>query len=113
MTNSSVFSITTNNFVMNQYYTNSAQRSWVAATIGMTNILAGDKSQVNLYLDQDANGTWERTGISVRLQGVALLAGASELSAFVQPNARFIFTNFTTGTGTSSIENNSSQWVRQ
>lgn len=112
LTNFPPFTMTTNNFVLNQYYTNSAQRSWVAAVIGLTNILATDKCQVNLYLDQDADGTWERTGIEARLQGVALMAGAEELSAFLQPNARFLFTNFSTGTATATVDANSSQWVR-
>ena len=112
-TNTASFDITTNDFVLNQYYTNGNQRSWVAANISHTNVLALDKSSVGLYLDQDASGAFERTGIITTLQGVATLAGVEELSAFLQPNARFIFTNLSSGTATATIEPNSSQWVNQ
>jgi hypothetical protein len=112
-TNAFPFEQTTNDYVLNQYYTNSAQRSWVAAAISLTNQIAGDKSHVALYLDQDADGTWERTGLESRLQGVALASASHELSAFVQPLARFIFTNFTAGSGAAAIVANSSQWIRQ
>ena len=105
--------MTTNDFVLNTYYTNSAQRSWVAATIGLTNVLGTDMARVNLYLDQDGDGSWERTGLAARLQGVALVSDATELSAFLQPSARFIFTNFSSGSAAAAIEVNSSQWVRQ
>lgn len=113
LTNIANFTLTTNDFALDTYYTNSGQRSWVAAVINMTNVLATDKAQVSLYLDQDADGTFERTGILCRLQGVIALSGAEELSAFLQPSARFLFTNLTTGTAVSAVEPNSSQWVRQ
>lgn len=112
-TNASSFTMTTNDFVLNAYMTNSAQRSWVAANVALTNVLAGDRGQVALYLDQNGDGTWERTGIEARLQGVALSSTTEELSAFLQPNARFLFTNLSAGTATATIVNNSSQWVRQ
>jgi hypothetical protein len=111
-TNAAVMQETTTDFTINTYYTNSAQRSWVAAGIAMTNVLLTEKAWVGLYLDQDGNGTWERTGLSVRLQGVAALAGIAELSAYLQPSARFIFTNLGTAAN-ASIEPDSSQWMRQ
>jgi hypothetical protein len=112
-TNTASFTLVTNDFVLNTYYTNVAQRGWVQATIGLTNVLGSDNSWVALYLDQDANGTWEMQGIAARLQGIALLAGSEPLSARLQPSARFIFTNLTTGTATASVVANSSQWVKE
>ena len=107
------YSILTNDLVLNAYNTNASQRAMVYTTISMTNILATDKSMVALYLDQDGDGTWEMQGISCTLQGVALLAGREELSAAIQPNARFMVTNLSTGTASASIIPNSSQVVRQ
>ena len=112
-TNSQPYALGTNDFALNTYYTNSAQRSMVFATISMTNVLGADMAKVSLFLDQDADGTWEHQGINCRLQGVALLSGSEELSAALQPGARFMFTNQTTGTAASAINANSSQWVRQ
>lgn len=106
--------IATNDFVINTYYTNENRASWVTATIGLTNILAGDVSKIGLWLDQDADGTWEKNGISVRLNGVALGAGAEQISAFISPLGRFIFTNLSAGVSPSAaIEVNSSQFVKQ
>lgn len=107
-------SIVTNDFVLNTYYTNEARLSWVSAVAGLTNILAGDVSKVGLWLDQNGDGTWEKTGVAVRLNGVALGAGSEQLSAFVGPSGRFIFTNLSAGISPSAaIEENSSQWVKQ
>lgn len=112
-TNAASFTITTNNFVMNAYNTNLIQRSWVAASISMTNDAATDRAMVALYIDQDGDGTWERTGLNVRCQGVIALSSSGELSAFLQPGARFIFTNLCTGAAVAAIEANSSQFVKQ
>ena len=112
-TNTASFNLGTNDFVMNQYYTNSLQRAHVGASIALTNILAGDVSRVALFLDQDAGGTWEMQGRMVSLQGVALAAEIAELSAWLQPGARFLFTNLTSGTGAAAIQANSSQLVKQ
>lgn len=106
------YDITTNNFVLDTYYTNLNQRAWASCVVGMTNVLATDRAQVALYLDQNGDGTWERTGIEVRMQGVIALAGSEELCAFLQPNARFIFTNKSSG-ATATIVANSSQWVKE
>ena len=111
-TNTAVLTITTNDFTIDTFYTNSAQRSWVGVSINMTNVLATEKSQVALYIDQDADGTFEYQGLQVSLQGVALLAGTEELCAFLQPSARFVFTNLGTAAN-ASIRPNSSQWIRQ
>lgn len=113
-TNTASFSITTNDFVLNAYYTNTAQRAFVCATITMTNVLAADVSSVGLYVDQAGDGTFEHTGTIAKLNGVALLAGAQELSFFIQPGARFCFTNISSGASpVVAISAMSSQWVKQ
>lgn len=104
----------TNDFALNAYNTNvSAKAAFVAAAITMTNDAATDRSEAALYLDQDGDGTWEKTGIACRLQGVIAVAGSSELSAFVMPGGRFMFTNLSVGGGAAvTIKANSSQLVR-
>lgn len=100
----------TNNFVINVYYTNQESAALVGATISLTNVLASDVSKVSLWLDQDGDGIWERTGLTARLQGVALSSGSVVLSAPVQPYARFLFTN-QSSSGTATVDANSSQWL--
>lgn len=112
-TNTANFSIATNDFVLNQYYTNVNQRAWVTASVSLTNILAADISKVALYVDQAADGTFEQTGTEVHINGVALSSSGGQLSFFLQPGARFVFTNLTGGTGAASINAMSSQWVKQ
>lgn len=104
----------TNDFVLNAYNTNNSTRmALIYATIAMTNILAGDVSRVGLYLDNDGDGSWEKTGIECRLNGVALMAGAEELSAGIMPGGRWIFTNLSAGvTPSAIIQANSSLLVR-
>lgn len=99
----------TNNFALNVWYTNQESAAFISAVISMTNVLATDLSMVGLYLDQDGDGTFEKTGIKARLQGVIALAGAEELCAMIQPYSRFAFTNLSSG-GTAAIEANSSQY---
>lgn len=111
-TNTASLTKTTNDLVLNQYYTNFAQRAFVRATVTMTNILATDICQVILYVDQNGDGTFEDTGNEARLQGVALLSGSAQLSTVLDPGARFLFTNFTSG-GTSAIKANSSRWFQE
>lgn len=105
----------TNDFVLNAYNTNSSARSaLIYATIAMTNILAGDVSRIGLYVDQDGDGVWEKTGTEARLNGVALSAGAEELSFAIMPGGRWIFTNLSAGISPSAvIQANSSQVFRQ
>lgn len=104
----------TNDFVLNAYNTNNSTRmALIYATIAMTNVLAGDVSRVALYLDNDGDGSWEKTGIECRLNGVALMAGAEELSAGIMPGGRWIFTNLSAGvTPSAIIQANSSLLVR-
>lgn len=111
-TNTANYTITTNDFVINTYYTNSAQRAWVSATINMTNVAAADFSRTSLYIDQNGDGAFERTGISSALS-VALSGGSQQLSAFIQPSGRFMFTNLSSGNAEASIAVNSSEWVKQ
>lgn len=111
-TNAAPSNISTTDFALNVYYTNSNQRAWISTTVTLTNVLATDVALVSLYLDH-GDGTFELTGRSGRLQGLALLSGTRQLSAVLQPNARFLFTNRTVGLATAVIDNNSSEWVRQ
>lgn len=95
--NTNWFSITTNDFALNTYYTNANQRAWVAAELDVPGV-----ASASLFLDQNADGTWERTGLTRTNSG--------PLSAFIQPGARFLFTN---QSGSPVIRANSSQWVKQ
>lgn len=100
--------IFTNDFVMNQYYTNKNQRAFVFATIGIET--SATMGEVSLYLDQNADGTFEQTGILMRGGPVGV---TNQLAGAVQPNARFMYTN-TSATGVAAgITTGSSQWVLQ
>lgn len=104
----------TNDFVLNALNTNRSSRAaFVCATIAFTNVLAGDVSAVGLYVDQDGDGVWEKTGIGARLNGVALSAGEEEVSAMIMPWGRFLLTNLSAGiTPSATIKANSSQVIR-
>lgn len=104
---------TTNDFVSGQTYTNSGLFSPVSATIRMTNLLSTDFAKMNLWIDQDGDGTFEVKGVSVSVGGVALVSETAQLVGFIQPNGKFAFTNQSGGTATASIEANSSLWPRQ
>lgn len=114
-TNTAAFTITTNDFVMNQFYTNVNQRALVSACFFLANSLSGtDVAKVNLYLDQEGNGSFERTEIQVQNALISVNGIIEQLDAWIQPNGRFMFTNTSTaGTTSVSVVPGSSQWVRQ
>lgn len=106
------FDIETNNFVMNQYYTNGATRAWVSCTV--SNWADSGNAFVNLYLDQNADGGFERTGISFGAEEFSVLGivYVGSLGAHIQPGARFMFTNRVSGGSATAIVPNSSEWVK-
>lgn len=112
-TNTASFTITTNDFVSGQLYTNVAQRASVTATISLTNILSTDFARMSLWVDQDADGSFEMQGRNVSVGGVALVAATEVLWARLQPGARFSFTNQSGGTAVASVVANSSDWTKE
>lgn len=114
-TNVATFSFITTNLLSGQVYTNLAQRGFVSATIEMTNVLAGDVSSMALIVDQNGDGTWDRTNGPVRINGTALLAGSQQLIGKLQPNSRFAYTNQSAGVtpGSAEIRVGSCEWGRE
>lgn len=114
-TNTAPYAITTNNFVLNAFNTNANQRAYISASIFLANSAGGaDVAKVNLYLDQDANGTFEQTGIEVQNTELSVLGSTFQLGAYLQPGARFMFTNTSTAGATGvSIVAGSCQRVTQ
>ncbi len=100
-TNQAPATITTTDFTINTFYTNANQRAWVSACL---NYSSG--AIIGLWLDQDGDGTFEQIGIREHTSAVS----TNQISAFVQPRGRFIFTNLA---GTITVVPGSSQWVKQ
>lgn len=96
-TNYANFTITTN-YTLNTFYTNSNQRAFVTAAFDCTAAAAGT-GVVGLYLDQNADGTFEQTGMQVGFPIAIASVGRFQASAFLQPGARFVFTNLSAGIG--------------
>lgn len=109
-TNTASFTITTNEFALNTFYTNVSQRSWVSVTVGLLSGVAGN-AQVALFIDQEQNGSFERTGITAALTGVAA-SDTNQICGFIQPSGRFVFTNLSSGTGVANVQANGSEWVK-
>ncbi len=106
-----VTSITTTDFVINQFYTNGSKVAWVQAC-GLVKADATHACQMALYLDQNGDGTFEQTGISLveGINGVPTTGNVGALSAYVMPGGRFVFTN-TSSVVVPAIIGGSSQWV--
>ena len=103
--------VLTNDFALNTYYTNDVQSAFVIASLTLGNAAGTDFSKVALYMDQNADGTWERTGLNAAVTGIS--TNTVELSAWIQPGGRFLFTNLSTGSGSAAVVANSSQWIKQ
>lgn len=119
-TNLASFNFLTNDFVSGQVYTNDpagaggGQRAFVQATATLTNILSTDVAIMALWVDQDGDGSFESKGKEVLYAPVVALSSNQEiLCSRLQPNARFAFTNLSTGTASSGIRPNSSEIVRE
>jgi hypothetical protein len=105
------FGAATNDFVSGVVYTNNLfSATMVSASISLTNILSTDKAQMNLWVDQSGDGTFELVNRYVRCQGVALLSTSELLFDQVQPGGRFCFTNQSGGTASAAIDTGSSRW---
>jgi hypothetical protein len=103
--------IDTTDFALDTNYTNGTHNAWVSCSLLLSSD-AVDTAQVALYLDQDADTTFEQTGITASVFGLA--TNTISLSAFLQPGAIFSFANLTTGAGGSAaVVAGSSQWVKQ
>ena len=70
---------------------------------------------VHLYIDQNADGGFERTGLQFGGEefGALAIEYVGQLGAHIQPGARFMFTNRVSGASSTSIVPNSSEWVKQ
>jgi hypothetical protein len=110
-TNANTFTITTTDFVINTYYTNVAQRASVSASIVLTTT-ATEAAQVALYVDQDGSGAFEQTGITVKSDQALAATNTYYVAAYLQPSARFLFTNLSVGSAVGAIGSGSCQWVQ-
>lgn len=112
-TNTASFTIVTNDWVLNQYYTNANQRAWVQGDFVLSAAAAGTAS-VGLFVDQNNDGAFELTNNVVSAGPLAALVSSQFIGGFLNPSARFVFTNVSTGVGsTAATRINSSQWVKQ
>jgi hypothetical protein len=110
-TNPAAYTIVTTDFVSGALYTNRNQRAWVQISPGT--LPGAGTARMFLWIDQDGNGVWERTGINVTqvTGGSGMTNGI--IGAHIQPLGRFTFTNQSSGGGVSYIEAGSSEWVFQ
>lgn len=107
-TNQAFGDLITNDFVLNRYYTNDNRRAWVAVSI--TNDSGGNSpAAVGLMVDYDQDGIFEHAGLVVQNSGGGK-PSVHELSTYLSPLSRFVFTNI--GIGTSTVARGSSVWMR-
>lgn len=109
-TNTAPFAITniTFGFAIDTIYTNGNQRAHVQQSYDLDCVTVGPAS-VSLYLDQNADGTFERQNLEI--QSTSASALRMIIGSFLQPNARFMFTNTSGGDGSVGIVVDSSQWT--
>lgn len=107
-TNTAPFTILTNDFAGNTLYTNRNQRATVVTGAGLSS--SGGFSDLGLLIDQDQNGTFDQT-----FHWTLNVAGATtnSLVFYLQPNARFYFTNLSTGLAAAGLAVGQTQWVFQ
>lgn len=110
-TNTANLTIATTDIALNTYYTNTSQRAYVCETFALTSALTGS-SVVALYLDQGADGTFESTGMQVS-QGVLVAEQANlQLGGWLQPGARYMFTNILGSGASASVVAGSGQLTK-
>lgn len=99
-------------FVMNQYYTNGTKTAQVSACIGLES--TSGLAAVGLWLDNDASGGFEQTGIrTALLPNIDSPFHTNQLSAWIPPGGRFVFTNLSAlAAASAAISPGSSQWVK-
>lgn len=113
MTNRSAFDLSTNDFISGAFYTNANQRALVSAVWLVGPSTDASVTGVKLWLDQDANGTWEQTAVGGLVSNGNGGEFYPQVTAWLQPGARFCFTNQLTGDGAVSLVVGSCQWVKQ
>lgn len=96
-TNYAPYTITTN-FPLNTFITNGNQRAFICQSFDCTAAAAG-VGIVGLYVDQNADGTFEQTGLQVGFPIAIVSVGRFQAGAFLQPGARCMFTNLSSGIG--------------
>ncbi len=115
-TNTAPFTIDSTDFALDTNYTNGVQRAHVSASFELISTNSSS-AIVALYLDQDADTSFEQTGRSIEMTSITVLTntltGIMELGAWLQPGAIFIFTNLSSAPATASVVAGSSQWVKQ
>jgi hypothetical protein len=97
---------------LNTYYTNSQIHSFVSSSFTLTSAV-NDLPKVGLYIDSDYNGTWDQTGVIIAGSTNDARSIVLQLSGWLSPGARFVFTNLSDGSATATIINGSSQWVKR
>lgn len=108
------FNRVTTDFALNTYYTNNApfQRAQVSMCFTNTSTITAS-ALVGLYIDDNADGTFENTGTVVgSLSGVAVSILSVAVNN-VQPGGRFVFTNLSDAGGTVAIRTGSSNWTKE
>src|SRR6266576_6195847 len=100
-TNSATLDISTSAFTLNAYVTNGNRRAWVSASFTLTAAVARTAA-VGIYVDQAASGTFANLGPQISAGPLASLVGVQQLSTFLSPGARFVFTNLTSGSGATA-----------
>ncbi len=101
---------TTAQHTVNVYYTNAASWAWVQAGIALYMDDAFDQPSMGLYIDQDADGTFEETNNFVSFGAINASALSNPnilmnttLIDSLKPGARFVFTNLTYDDGGSPV----------
>lgn len=107
-TNSAPFTITTNDIPLNTWRTNGNQRATLIQSFFLTSALTG-AATVSAYVDQDANGTFEQTGITASVGTLVAANGTFQLRIELQPLARFTFTNLSGAGATATVSGGSCQ----
>jgi hypothetical protein len=102
------YSVSTNELVMNQYYTNTARRSFIGVSVQLSAAAAGT-AKVSLRVEYTGVIT---NVISVSSGPLASLVTVEPLSMLVGPFCRYYITNETSGSGASvSVVNGTSSAI--
>lgn len=112
-TNTATFDVVRTDFVIDTLYTNDARR----ATVGLSALLTSDlthTAELSLYVDDNADGTWDTTGLAISEGQTVAQNGKRFIEARIPPSAIFCFTNTSTSGATApSINTGSSRWVKE
>ncbi len=104
----------TNDFVLNQYYTNSESFQRAQVSICFTNTCSTtDAGLIGLFIDDDADGTFEQQDMVVGSLPIIAHTQLSQLVGNIQPGGRFLFTNLSGAGGSVAIRKGSSRWIKE